>query len=252
MYMVLAIATLEDVFPVTHHQFLITSILCHNTMPLKHWKSAVCTCGLRPEPHTVYSKKIYAEHLRYEARLRAGGLSVQAHSRSSSEAIIDSPFSNNNTGSENANLDASNSDVIMASYIKTSVDKSESETCSSSTPEIRFKDTLNEPMFDMAVSVDDPAFSEFKPNTGSGNSTDSEAEWAHWTGAIAGINISDICNLSESESNTGIGIENSTDSEAERAHWTEAIASINISDICDLSESNQPDGSELDDLEDVG
>ena len=184
--------------------------------------------------------------------MRAGGLSAQPHSRSSSEAIINSPSSNINTGSDNASLDASNSDVIMDSYIETSAAESESEIGGSSEPEIRLDDALDQPLFDMPVPVDGPAFSEFESNTDSGNSTDSEAERAHWTGAIASINISDICDLSEPESNTGTGSGNSTDSEAERAHWTGAIASINISDICDLSESDQPDDSELDDLEEVG
>ena len=75
--------------------------------------------------------------------MRAGGLSAQPHSRSSSEAIINSPSFNINTGSDNASLDASNSDVIMDSYIETSAAESESETGVSSEPEIRLDDALD-------------------------------------------------------------------------------------------------------------
>ena len=179
-------------------------------MPPKRWKSAVCTCSLRPEPHTVYSKKIYAEHLRREARLRAGGRSAQPHSesRSSAEAITDSPRhsvsselppSTDNGSISSLEVDGTDSaqpsqeasvsisDVIMMdSNIETSAAESEPETCGSRQP----------PLFDM----DDPAFSESESNTGSGNSTDSEAGRAHWAEAIAGINISDICDISDPDS----------------------------------------------------
>ena len=162
--------------------------------------------------------------------MKAGGRSAQPHSRSSSEAIIGPPRysvsselppssnngsisspeadgtdpaqppqetpdiaqSDNNTASDNASV--SISDVIMVdSNIETSAAESESETGGS------LDDALDQdppPLFDM----DDPAFPESESNTGSGNSTDSEGEGLHWAEVIASINISDISDISDQDS----------------------------------------------------
>ena len=82
---------------------------------------------------------------------------------------------------------------MVDSNIETSAAESESETGGS------LDDALDQdppPLFDM----DDPAFPESESNTGSGNSTDSEGEGLHWAEVIASINISDISDISDQDS----------------------------------------------------
>ena len=87
----------------------------------------------------------------------------------------------------------------MDSNIEASAAESESETGGSRKPEIPLDDSFDKdrpPSFDM----DGLAFSESESNTSSGNSTGSEGERSLWVEVFAGINISDISDISDQDS----------------------------------------------------